>query len=134
MRDFLVRVCLAKQMIPIDLAIFVVSNRMWFFQVSPESKIKPKNLVVLTTSRVLPSMRILMSELLSLRGGPKIIICVLSTLSESLLALSQSISSGISLFKRDSMSLRFGPEVNTFESSANIIVDILFEIVPRSFM
>ena len=59
---------------------------------------------------------------------------VFSMLSESLLALNQSIKRGSLEFRRDSMFLRLGPEEKTFASSANIIVDILFEIVPRSLM
>jgi hypothetical protein len=68
------------------------------------------------------------------RGGPKIMTWVFSMFSESLLALNQSIRRGSSEFRRDSIFLRFGPEEKMFESSANIIVEILFEMVPRSFM
>ena len=107
---------------------------MWSFQVSPESRMSPRNFVDLTMSRDLPSIFISTRGEVSLRGGPKTMTCVLSTFKESRLALNQSMRRGSSEFIRDAMSCRLGPEENTLESSANIIVDILFEMVPRSLI
>jgi len=121
-------------MIPIDFAIFLVMCCMCFFQVNPESRINPKNFVDCTSSRVLPSIWMLIFWLFSFLGGPKTIVWVLSTFNDSLLARNQSMSKGISLFNKVSIVRRSGPEEKTFESSANIIVDILFEIVPRSLI
>ena len=84
--------------------------------------------------RGLPSIAILISDNFDFVLGPKIIICVLSILRERRFALSQFTRFGITRLIVVSMFLRLGPDENILESSANIIVEDLSEIEPRSFM
>ena len=119
---------------PMDLASFFDSAVICGFHVRPESKINPRNLVVWTILRGLPSIVIFMSDNFDFALGPNIIMWVLSMLRERRFALSQFTKFGISLFMVVSMCLRFGPDENKLESSANIMVDDLSEIVPRSLM
>ena len=117
-----------------DFATLLVRYDTCSFQDKLESNMTPRNLVDVTISVLLPSIYMFIGCESILNLGPKIIACVLSRLSESLLALNHWINKGISLLSLLVRAWVLLPVIKRLESSANIIGENRVEIEPRSFI
>ena len=117
-----------------DLDSFLAKCIVWYFQVSPLSKITPKNLVCVTTSIFLPSIIVVIEFSVLLAFLPKIIMWVFDKLRDSRLVCSQEVRRGISQLIFSSNWGSDFPLARRFESSAKRTVLKFLKIFPRSFI